>query len=84
MEVCDGCRDHLQILDMLEEPSKVDCHCKCLYILQTQGKAQVNKWPAVVYAACHGHNTCLQVIIQAGADVNMRGEQGYTALIYAA
>ena len=84
MEVCDGCRDHLQILNMLEEPRKVDCHCKCLYILQTQCKIRVNGWPAVVYAARHGHDTCLQAIIQAGTDVNTRDGQRCTALINAA
>ena len=84
MEVCDGCRDQLQIFNMLEEPSSVDCHCKCLYILQTQGKTKVDGWPAVAYAARHGHDTCLRAIIQAGADVNTRGKGEYTALIYAA
>ena len=84
MEVCDGYRDHLQIVNMLEEPNKVDCHCKCLHILQTKGKIKVEEWPAVVYAARYGHDTCLQAIIDAGADVNTRGKQGYTALICAA
>ena len=84
MEVCDGCKEHLQVQNMYKEPNKVGCHCKCLYVKQAQGETEIDQWPAVAYASRHGHDKCLQGIIEAGADVNTRSERGYTALIYAA
>ena len=84
MNVCDECRDNPSILARYLELSEFHCHCKCIYVLQKEEITGAEKWPAVAYAAHYGHDTCLQAIIDAGADVNVRSKKSFTSLMWAA
>ena len=61
-----------------------ECHCKCAYVLQTEGKMDSKEMPAIAFAAVLGHDICLQTLVEAGADVNMKNEGGTSPLMYAA
>jgi len=43
-----------------------------------------NKWTALHFAACHGHVGVIQVLLSAGAQVNIANKDGFTALHFAA
>ena len=41
-------------------------------------------WSGLVIAASAGHTELVRILLQAGAEINHRTDQGRTALLYAA
>ena len=65
-------------------------HSKCVALLCTVGKANINNkagWnetTALMKAAEKGHDEVIQVLLELGADINLRNSFGNTALMLAA
>lgn len=62
-------------------------HTRVVQALLKAGAAVYNKddsWPALVAAARGDHTETMDVLLKAGADINMRAYDGRTALMYSA